>query len=198
VVPRPQPPKAPLADQISSSRLPSPNSKPPTGAQSASPQTKKPFHHQARKTSKELATKLIFNLPQPKLTTRPSLRRFRVTAFTGKISKCTGKRMQLVTVVRGQVRHLPADELIKVGKLNLADAKIREYSSKFSFSPCKTNYSIFFSQKFKNSFSQKFGFYFLNYFFADHVPRQRYTPSVPNLLECFDWNTIINKSVRNL
>jgi hypothetical protein len=27
----------------------------------------------------------------------------------------------------------------KVGKLNSADAKFREYSSKFSFSPCKKN-----------------------------------------------------------
>jgi hypothetical protein len=47
---------------------------------------------------------------------------------------------------------LLAEKLIKIGKINLANAKFREYYSKFAFSPCK----ILFFEK-KNL--QKFGFF---------------------------------------
>jgi hypothetical protein len=36
---------------------------------------------------------------------------------------------------------------VKVGKLNSADAKFREYTSKFSFLPCKKKIRIFFYLK---------------------------------------------------
>jgi hypothetical protein len=66
---------------------------------------------------------------------------------------CRQSTVRMSTVVRGQVRHLPAEYIIEIGKLNSADAKFRESSSKFSFSPCKK--LVFEKKK-----SQKFDFYF--------------------------------------
>jgi hypothetical protein len=58
---------------------------------------------------------------------------------------------------------------VKIGKLNSAYSKIREYSSKFSFSPCKK--LLYFKKKFL-----KILVLFLElFFYADPAPGLQFT-----------------------